>query len=950
MLPPQKPTTYEQQMISLGRVLQSLREENNVEVLIETTLSYLQEQFDHSLIWIALYDPLNHILLGKGGITPSRDTNYLKQRVTLQPGDLLEQVVIEQRSVGISDLRAESRAQKWQEVAAKFNIQGTIILPIRYKQNCLGVALLGSERWGYIVGGEAKARLVMVLGELGAMLYQIEEDLQQKQLKRLDEPLLQLLENLRTLNNFEQKLETVVRTTHEFVSPTRTNIYWFEREKHHFWLRVSNQKLNQAKLPTDKQRETAISIQELGDFYYALSVNQVVLIVQEDTHKSNFTGQLLQRLQVRSLLAAPIIWQKNLLGFLAVEAKEARIWKQAEQSFVKGAAGLISLVTPTEAMETTIKQIHEDSQLNSQVAKAIYSDDDKVEILRTCGAKVLERFGATRFLLLHYNCDQNNYQVLYQNQIRNRRPFVSTLDHLKELDWQLLQRSTEAVGIDNIEEDLRFFTWRPSLEENGVRSLLISNCSQNRPPDALLLIIKEAHHFWTSQEKELLHVIAQQIGVIVRQWQLHHQTEQQQKILRSFQQCLRILEKNRTADTQPIQELENSALQQIASVLGCPLVLLLSWMPEQKTAQIIPGVIGNNRFGVMTDVLIPIETESLIQWALVTDGLLSLQVDDLPEQTRRWLNGSDIGQILVIALRTSTDCQSTGIVVIADRLERQWSEQSLIAIETLICQFAWFRRHLQITQIFQSTTEQLRQLNWYKHRRLEDIQRTLLQLLSQMYSLGIPSHVTQTRYQQLLSQLDSTTASMTALLQLEQWQLHINQNTLPIASLLKRTLERVENLLKQQKLWVGVHGLGQQVVETKAENSDLLLPSTQGLKPQAMVIAGDVVKIELVVYELLLAACHRSVDGGRIDIWCRRLDEQLLEMSITDNGNLDPQLLTELSQEIQKDFFAPSCLNQPPGLHLLICQNLIQQLGGKLHFYQLPDHRVVSRLLLPLVC
>jgi signal transduction histidine kinase len=115
-----------------------------------------------------------------------------------------------------------------------------------------------------------------------------------------------------------------------------------------------------------------------------------------------------------------------------------------------------------------------------------------------------------------------------------------------------------------------------------------------------------------------------------------------------------------------------------------------------------------------------------------------------------------------------------------------------------------------------------------------------------------------------------------------------------------------------------------------------------------MAIAGDIVKFELVLHELLLAACERSQSGSRIDIWCRRLNERLLELSITDNGIIEPQLLAALNDNTPKDLLAPCHLNQPPGLHLLICQNLMQQWGGELHFYQLPDNRVVSRLLLPL--
>ena len=134
-----------------------------------------------------------------------------------------------------------------------------------------------------------------------------------------------------------------------------------------------------------------------------------------------------------------------------------------------------------------------------------------------------------------------------------------------------------------------------------------------------------------------------------------------------------------------------------------------------------------------------------------------------------------------------------------------------------------------------------------------------------------------------------------------------------------------------------------------------------------MAIAGDIVKIELVIHELLVTACNRSQTGGRIDIWCRRLDasknvdtkhssasigdehQTSLELSITYNGAIEPQLLTELHNNTPKDMLASSNLDQPPGLHLLICQNLMQELGGELNFYQLPDNRVVSRLLLPLV-
>jgi len=967
---PQKSIAAEQQILSLARVLQSLREEDDVDVLIETTISYLKEQFDYRLIWIALYDRVNHILFGKGGTTPDNDTVFLRQRVVLSPGDLLEQVVIEQHPLGVADLQTEIRAAEWQKIAKKFQIKGTIILPIRYKDRCLGLLLLGSERWGYLLTGEAKARLMMVLGELGAVISQNEMDLQHKQTKRTDEPLLELLGNLRSLTNLNQRLEAAVQATHKFVSPSRTNIYWFEREGRYFWCRTSNQ-LVKLDRNSSSQQAAGITVQELSDFYYALTVNQIVSIGDaRSSLKSHFTAKLLQRLKVRSLLAAPVIWQKDLVGFLAVESNEPRIWTEADKNFVQGVGGFISLVASSESMESTIKQIQEDALLTSQVAQGIYSEHDLQDTLHSCAKKVLARLTATRFLLLQYDSEQNNYQFIYQNQPHNRRPLTFTLDTLKELDGQLLQRSTQAVEIQNLDEDLRFFNWRPLLLENGVRSLLVCKCTHEHIPGALLVIAHESHHSWTTLEKELLWAVSQQIGVIVRHWQLHNRTTQQQKVSQAFEQCLRILTQSQNSKIEVEKKhLERTALEQIASILGCPLAILLSWSPGESWAEIIPGVIANSQLGIFSNASISIQADALIQWALATETYLTLKVDSLTPETRKWLNAPDKGQILVMALRTNADYQTTGVVLLADYQERRWSEQSLSAIATLISLLAWWRREKQITRLLESTTEELRQLNWYKHRRLEEIQRITALSLKQIHDLGIPTNeLTQMRYQLLLQQLDHTVTSMSGILKLEQWRLHISWETMSIASLLKRSLERIENLVKQQKLWIGVHGLGQQIeAQASPKNSSLAKGVPTSNAQSAMAIAGDIVKIELVIHELLVTACNRSQTGGRIDIWCRRFDpsknldakhssasvgtdhQTSLELSITYNGAIEPQLLTELYNNTPKDVLAPSNLDQPPGLHLLICQNLMQELGGKLNFYQLPDNRVVSRLLLPLV-
>ncbi|MEM9924176.1 MAG: GAF domain-containing protein [Cyanobacteria bacterium P01_D01_bin.50] len=941
----QKFKAVEQQIFSLGRILQSLREEDNADVLIETTISYLKEQFDYSLIWIALYDRLNHILFGKGGVTPDGNNVYLQQRVVLSPGDLLEQVVIQQRPMGVADLRIEKRAEAWQEIATKFDIQGTIMLPIRHKDRCFGVVMLGSKRWGYLIGGEAKAQLMIVVGELGAALFQLEMDLQYKQTKYPDEVLLRLLEKLRILTTLEQRLEAVVSATHQFIVPSYTNVYWFNPQERYFWRKISTQFFNRGKFSSQNIAQTAVTVEDLSDFYYALSVNQLVWIGEgRSSLKSYSTKKLLKRLDARSLLAAPIIWQKDLLGFLAAEGKEPRIWTEPDKNFIKGAADLISLVSLTENMETTIQQIQEDATLKSQIVESIYGDENIESVLHNCAAKVLNRLAATRFLLLLYDREVYEYNFFYQSQPLNRRPLKFSLDTLKEVDAQLLERSTQAVGVENLEEDLRFFNWRSSFLEAGLHSILVSNCTSEKISNAILIIASENNRSWTTVEKELVQVVAQQLGVIVRQWQLYQQTQYQQQIWHTFGQSLQVLENmQNTKVTEGEKQPEIIVIEQIATILNCPLAVLLSWNPGEQFANIIPVVVANADFKVVTDITIPLETDVLINLALTTEGLISVNASDLPLVTRQWLCGSGIEEIWLIALRTQYEYEPTGIILMADYRQRQWSSEILHAVETLVKQLAWSRRQKQVTQFLHSKNEELQQLNWYKHQRFDDTCRNAVMLLSQINNLGIyNNHNNFPRYQQLLGQLDNTIASTTELLKLEQWQLIFNRETVAIATLIKRSLKKVNKLLKQHKLWVGVHGLGQKLSGEESYIDDSLISNSQ------LTISGDIVKIELILNELLITACYRSPDGGRIDIWCRRLEQQILEVSITDNGRIHPHLLEELQQDTHGDVLIQSKREQPLMKHLLICKKLIKQLGGQLDFYQLPDARVVSRLLLPI--
>jgi len=938
-----KPRTAEQEILSLGQLLQNLREGDSVDGLIKNTITYLKERFDYPFIWIALYDESNKTLYGKGGFTPDGETSHLRRSIVVQPGNFLERVVTQLCPLGIANLQGQARAPEWQEVVTKYNIQGTILLPIRYKENCLGLVLLGSQRWGYLLTGEARARLFIVTGELGILLYKHTNDHQQHK-PAATEPLLQLLENVRSVSDINKKLEAVVDATHKFVSPSRTNIYWLQREGNYFWCRISNNLVNISSVDSHKPGAIGITVQELSDVYYALSVNQVVWISETTSSlKTNVQGKLLQRLGVKTLLVAPIIWQKDLVGFLSVESYKVRNWVESEKHFVQGAAGLISLVAPHE-IEGTIKQIQQDTQLTNQVAQAIYREEDLESALHICAGKILERLTATRFSLLQYNPNRNIYEVIFQSMRHDRRLWTFDLRELAEIDIQLLQNTKQALEIENFEADLRFLNWRRQLLDNGVRSLLICNCAQGRKPELLLLITHETNRSWKTLEKELLWVLSQNIGVVVHHWQLRDSTQEQQEISQGFKEYLNILTQTKSGTNKT----EVAAIKQIASVLKAPLAVILSCHPDQNWAEIVPGVISNHQFGVVTDFHVSLEKDVLAELALAHNSYLILKAYDLPPETRQWLIIPDRSKVLVMALRTSAEYQSTGIVVFADYEERNWTEISLNATATFINQLAWWQSQQQIIQQLESNTENLRKLNWYKHRRLEEIQRMSTLALGKIRDLGIPaSELTQMRYKLLLRQLDYINSSMTGMIKQEQWNLHIGIETMSISSLLKRAVERVDNFAKQQQLWIGIHGVGQSNDHRESSQTSPL-PGEQTNTVSTLATTGDIVKIELVFHELLVAACQRSPIGDRVDIWCSALDENILEVSITDNGIIEPELLAQLNQSQSSNTFSTPNLNKPPGLHLVICKKMIKQLGGELQIYQLPDKRVVSRLLLPL--
>jgi GAF domain-containing protein len=910
----------EQQLATLDQALQQLREEKEQGALIQAALNYLQAELDYSFIWLSLYDRLNHALVGQGGRCPGNSKNFLTDRVTLNSGDLTEQVVIQQRPLIVPDLRAESRAGKLAKIAQALEIQGTLFFPIRYRDICFGLVVMGSERWGILAHPGEKALLSILLGQIGATLHRLETEQQNRQTKRLDEPLLKVLGQLNALPDLQQRLEAIVAESQRFIDPTRTTVYWFESEKRLFWRRCSSR---QGGGGSSDQATGDLSVSDCLQFYNILAGNHLVSVgTAQSSLSPEATSRLLEKLRLRSILAVPISFQNEFLGFLAAEGTAARVWTEDERQYLQAVAQLIALASPLDRVEQEIARSKADHALVAQVSQAIRSDLEWNQVLKQTTAQMAQHFKADRVLLLSYESEQGVFNIAFQHQEGRRKALSGLIEGLSEVDLRLLEKAEDAIAVEDLEQDIRFLAWRSFFLAAGVRSFLVARTTAQPPIEGVLVITQETARTWSPKDRELLNLLGQHMGVLLHQWHLQQQVDQQKNLYQTLQWGLTTIQQS-----DDLERLERLVTQSIAQILKAPLVALVTWQSGRAVGKFASLAIAHPKFTLKTETKIPVQSDVFIQQVRCTDGLLKLTVDQLTPDTRQWLGASGIEQVMAIALRTTPEDEPLGIMIVADQASHFWPERLLSLYGIFVNQLAWFRRSLLLIQRLQNSQQCLQQLNWYKHYRLIDTKRLLDASFSQLNNMvNAQQAANPIHYQQVLRQLSQVLSTLLQILRQEQWQLQSYKNTISLASFLKRSLERIDPLVKQKQLWVQIH----------ADDT-------------ALELTTDVVKLEGILYQILVFAGSRSPEQGRIDLWCRLLDETTLDLSITDYGPIEPRLLLELQQGRPTDALAPSALDLLPGLPLSLCQKLLAEMGGSLEFYQLEDGRIMSRLVLPFV-
>ncbi len=929
----------ESQLVTLDRVLQTLREESSSDVLIETTIEYLHTEFNYRLIWIGLYDRIDHRLFGKGGITPQGELSFLRQRFNLNPGDTLEQVVIQQKPLGIPNLQEESRMGEWQKLAVEFGVQGTLLFPIRCKDRCYGLALLGSHLWGISPRQGERAIFSLVFGTLGAALYQIESDWQRSATKRADQPLFQLLEQLLHMPTLATRLESIVNMTQDFIRPTRTNIYWYSPEKRYFWHRVGNRIMARG-LETPQVSAAGITAAEATDFYQILSEQKVVAIgANRSPLKADSTGRLLSRLKSRSILAAPILIKSDLMGFLSVEDNQPRIWEESERNYIRAIAQLVSLVSINEDLEETLYQSQQDTLFSQAIAQITITSPDTNTALKEITALLHKRLECDHIILLEEDSSKQ-WQVVYQYTGLERRPLTVSLEALTQDDRDLLNQGI--CYIEDFQQSKRFISWQPIYNQLSIRSLLMAPIKSNDSAGLFLLMVCMGNpRTWNNTEKNLVSLVAGQIQMLIAFFSAKQQVLISSLVAQSVQAGLRNLE---DAPKHP-QQFEQSWLSYLGQTLACPLVSL--WQPDTNNLNIykISDYAAQTGFDLPRNLTLP-ASDPVIQAALKQPGeFLYYSLGATPTAMRKIFSGSGVGQVLVISLPADPQTKKPEagqlLFLLGDiegdafsaHLRLQGIEKP--AIVMLLRHFV-LMRHYRLLQIANAQEKSdLQLLNWYKHCCLEILHQSVTERIFSM-SENSPSpegsQLQQTRTAQILHQLEGMLATLSPVLAEELWDMKNQPTAVPLVGIVKRSLRNLELLCRQRKVF------------------PYLRNNLAGS------VYGDRWKLECVIFEVLLTCILRSQPGSRLSILSRDQPKEgegtLLELIITER-RANGEALNDFKDISGQLLFNPNSegnnlvnLVVPPLVNWKICQQMLRGWGGELSFSTQGDGSIATRLVL----
>ncbi len=926
-------------------------------------LSFLKEWFQFDLIWIAQYDAQYQILNGINGILPTeRDAAVLRRKQSVLPGDLFDQVLLTGNLQEIPTLKQEQRVGDWQTIAQRQNIQGTILLPIRYRHRSFGLILVGTTLWGGLPRPEAMTELKMLAATMGAEFHQLQlgstASLPACPTQHLS---VEILAQILAADAFEERLQLVLEQVHRAIGPARTCLYRFNAETqscrlHDLYTSTSPQPRRlAAKVPPPKLE---IPLQAIASFYQSSLQNQTVAIadVQGLVNSTNAPTRLMTMTKSRAWLSAPILDRGRLIAVLAVEENNPRLWSDADRQSLQLMAQLMVQGTKDNLGDTSVSKKGESFGLNGMlsVLKDTYGDAEPWnQTLLQCLEQISVQFSVRWAAVMTHHPESQEFRCRAQFFNKKKyQPLTDRLPELSDVDAKMLARMSGSIAVQSLAEDLRLMTWRQPLIDRGVQSLLLLKLDPSARSTNLgsfLMLATDLSRTWTPQDIESIALVTEQLGQAFSQRDQWQQDALQVQFLTALNQGLQSVQLTPAGDA-----LFVATAQALHTLLEVECVMILRWSPDRPEGS-VAALINHSKFQVDQQAPILWETDGFLQRiiaqvtgvqttdakktdvssqsAAVFPHLWTEQgsIEAFSIENSGWLSGMGRVDLLAVPLKIYPEDPCLGMVLILDSRRQYWTALKREGIQLLTRELtATHRAHYLLDRLNQKQVS-LECLNWYKQRHLEYVSSLWTQQMSKFQAvfsekvLAASQNGSRNRSSNSVGTLYIALNSLETILKGEVWDLQLVPETISVATLFRRSLECIEDVARSRQLWTQVHNLTPSV--------SLCIP---------------VRKVELMLVELLLAACYRSKSGDRIDIWCRALPEKWVEISITDNGRLNPLLIQAIQHPSAQIPLAASILETLPGRHFKVCQSLVERLGGQLELAQLEDGRAMSRLLLPI--
>jgi GAF domain-containing protein len=938
-------TEYEKRLGAFYQYLQDLQKQTSVDGLGKASRNFLKEWFQFDLIWIAYREEAAGTLVGLDGIVPNqnRDQSFLRRPQTILPGDLFDQVLVTGHLQQVPSLKQEQRVGPWQTIAQQQGIQGSLILPIRYQQQSLGILLVGTTLWGGHPRPDELTELKMATRFLGAALSALQQQSVQQVTGSTAPPLAEVVNRVLSAATFEECLKLAFEYVYAVVQPTRICMYWFD---------VEGQLCRLQDIYAGPQAKRAgpkivpaveISLPDIAGFYQATLGQQTVAVgdIQNLVGLTNAPARLMHLTHSQAWLSAPVFEAGRLIGVLAAESNAPQLWQEQDKETIQLMAKLLGLNSRSNPRSTPLNGT-DPVTLNSLFASLREVEEDSSQwhkTLSNCLEVIGFQFAVRWAALLSYDANETGLRCRTQFVQRKKQPLPESLPEVSTVDAKLLQRADEPIRIQSVDQDLRLLNWRQPLMERGVQSYLLVKLYDTQASGAYLLLGADLQRTWTDEEARAIQSIAQSLGQALQRREQWQQRCLEQQLRIDLYQGIQAIQQVQQSST-----LLGTATQAIQKFLNAECLIILGWTPGGPEASIMK-LFNQSRIQIDPSTAIPWQTDGFVQGLLAQSAAHREEhqsavvfargnLQDLAAHNSGWLAGTGLATLLAIPLQVYSAEPSLGIVLAIESRQQHWSslhqEGFQLLTQTLSAQY---RTHHLVQQLSRKQ-ETLECLNWYKQRHLEYLFRLWTEQMSKFQSIlaaATPAEPTsgsmRGRGRHPAGDLYQAFSDLESILKNEMWDLQLEPEPVPVATFLRRSLERIEDVVRTRQLWTQVHN--------QTPSISLQIPKQ---------------KLEMMLVELLLAACYRSKIGDRIDIWCRVLQESWLEISITDQGLLNPQLVSAIQAHRTQSPLSEgeALLDSLLGRHFKVCQALVERFGGKMELAQLEDGRSLSRLILPL--